>query len=203
MVTENSSLTVLSRRFFLKKSTQIALGLTVISVPTITCAKILGKPKVMGKPKLLAKRSLCLYHTHTQQELNITYALGKAYNPKALAQINYFLRDHQTGKIHPIDPKLLDILWSIQGQMGRKGVYEVISAFRSPLTNRQLQQHSSGVAGHSLHMKGKAIDIRFSEADIDQIHQCAMRMKSGGVGYYAKSDFVHLDTGTYRTWQQS
>lgn len=200
MVTENSAQPVLSRRFFLEKSIQLALGLTVVSVPTITCAKVLAKPKVLGKPKILAKRSLALFHTHTQQELNITYALGKSYNPKALAQINYFLRDHQTGKAHPIDPKLLDILWSIQGQMGRKGTYEVISGFRSPLTNRQLQQHSSGVAGHSLHMKGKAIDIRFSGADTDQIHQCAMGMKSGGVGYYAKSDFVHLDTGTYRTW---
>ena len=200
MVTENSVESVLSRRFFLKQSTQIALGLTVLSVPTITCAKIIGKPKVVGNPKILGKRALSFYHTHTQQELNITYALGKVYNPKALAQINYFLRDYQTGKAHPIDPKLLDILWSIQGQMGSKGVYEVISGFRSPLTNRQLRQHSSGVAGHSLHMKGKAIDIRFSGADTDQIHQCAMGMKSGGVGYYAKSDFVHLDTGTYRTW---
>ena len=154
----------------------------------------------MGKSKILGKRALSFYHTHTQQELNITYALGKVYNPKALAQINYFLRDYQTGKAHPIDPKLLDILWSIQGQMGSKGVYEVISGFRSPLTNRQLREHSSGVAGHSLHMKGKAIDIRFSGADTDQIHQCAVGMKSGGVGYYAKSDFVHLDTGTYRTW---
>jgi len=200
MVTENSVESVLSRRFFLKQSTQIALGLTVLSVPTITCAKIIGKPKVMGKSKILGKRALSFYHTHTQQELNITYALGKVYNPKALAQINYFLRDYQTGKAHPIDPKLLDILWSIQGQMGSKGVYEVISGFRSPLTNRQLREHSSGVAGHSLHMKGKAIDIRFSGADTDQIHQCAVGMKSGGVGYYAKSDFVHLDTGTYRTW---
>lgn len=200
MVTENCVESVLSRRFFLKQSTQIALGLTVLSVPTITCAKIIGKPKVMGNPKILGKRALSFYHTHTQQELNITYALGKVYNPKALAQINYFLRDYQTGKAHPIDPKLLDILWSIQGQMGSKGVYEVISGFRSPLTNRQLRQHSSGVAGHSLHMKGKAIDIRFSGADTDQIHQCAVGLKSGGVGYYAKSDFVHLDTGTYRTW---
>jgi uncharacterized protein YcbK (DUF882 family) len=188
MVTENSEQPVLSRRFFLKKSTQIALGLTVISVPAISCAKVVGK------------RSLSLYHTHTQQTLNVTYAWGKVYNPKALKQINSFLRDYQTGKTHPIDPKLLDILWSIQGEMGRKGVYEVISGFRSPQTNRQLRQSSAGVAGHSLHMKGKAIDIRFPGIETDQIQQCALEMKCGGVGYYAKSDFVHLDTGTFRTW---
>ena len=188
MVTENSDQPVLSRRFFLKKTTQIALGLTVLSVPAISFAKIPGK------------RSLSFYHTHTQQTLDITYASGKMYNPKALAKINSFLRDYQTGKTHPIDPKLLDLLWSIQGKMGSKGVYEVISGFRSPQTNRQLQQCSSGVAGHSLHMKGQAIDIRFTGAETDQIHQCALAMKCGGVGYYAQSDFVHLDTGTYRTW---
>jgi uncharacterized protein YcbK (DUF882 family) len=188
MVTENSASPVLSRRFFLKKSTQIALGLAVVSVPTISCAKVLGK------------RSLSLYHTHTQQTLDITYAWGKVYNPKALAKINSFLRDYQTGRTHPIDPKLLDILWTIQGEMGSKGAYEVISGFRSPQTNRQLRRSSTGVAGHSLHMKGKAIDIRFPGIDTDQIHQCAVEMKCGGVGYYEKSDFVHLDTGTYRTW---
>jgi uncharacterized protein YcbK (DUF882 family) len=200
MVTENSAPPVSSRRFFLEKSIQIALGVTVLSVPTIASAKVLAKTKIFEKPKILAKRSLSLFHTRTQQELNITYAVGKVYNPKALAQINYFLRDHQTGRAHPIDPRLLDILWSIQGQMGRKGTYEVISGFRSPLTNRQLQQHSSGVARQSLHMKGKAIDIRFSGARTNQIQQCALAMKSGGVGYYPDSDFVHLDTGTYRTW---
>ncbi|MBV5318552.1 MAG: DUF882 domain-containing protein [Desulfobulbaceae bacterium] len=188
MVTDKSIEPVLSRRFFLKRTTQIALGLTVLSVPAISCAKVMGK------------RSLSFYHTHTQQALDITYAWGKVYNPRALAQISYYLRDHQTGKAHPIDPKLLDILWSIQGEMGRKGVYEVISGYRSPQTNKQLRRKSSGVAGQSLHMQGKAIDIRFPGIDTDQIHQCAVEMKSGGVGYYAKSDFVHLDTGDYRTW---
>lgn len=188
MVTEKSSQPVLSRRFFLQKSTQIALGLTVVSVPAISCAKALGK------------RSLSFYHTHTQQALDITYAWGKMYNPKALAQINYYLRDFRTGQKHPIDPKLLDILWAIQGEMGCKGVYEVISGYRSPKTNGQLRQCSYGVAEHSLHMQGKAIDVRFSGIDTDQIHQCAIEMKCGGVGYYAKSDFVHLDSGNYRTW---
>ena len=188
MVTEKSAQPVLSRRFFLQKSTQIALGLTIVSAPSLSWAKIMGK------------RTLSFYHTHTQQTLDVTYAWGKMYSPKALRQINYFLRDYKTGKTHPIDPKLLDILWTIQGEMGRKGVYEVISGFRSPQTNRQLRNHSRGVAGHSLHMKGRAIDVRYSGIETDQIQQCAVEMKSGGVGYYAKSDFVHLDTGSYRTW---
>lgn len=188
MVTDKSTQPISSRRSFLLKSTQIVLGLAVASTPSISCAKALGK------------RSLAFYHTHTQQELILTYAWGKTYNPKALAQINQFLRDYQTGQTHPIDPRLLDILWGIQGEMGRKGVYEVISGFRSPKTNGKLRRTSSGVAGHSLHMKGQAIDVRFSGGDTDQIQQCALEMRSGGVGYYAKADFVHLDTGEFRTW---
>ena len=188
MVTDKSIQPISSRRSFLLKSTQIVLGLAVVSTPSISCAKALGK------------RSLAFYHTHTQQELILTYAWGKTYNPKALAQINQFLRDNQTGQSHPIDPRLLDILWGIQGEMGRKGVYEVISGFRSPKTNGKLRRTSSGVAGHSLHMKGQAIDVRFSGSDTDQIQQCALEMRSGGVGYYAKADFVHLDTGEFRTW---
>jgi len=188
MVTDKSLDPQLSRRSFLCKSTQIALGLGVVSVPSISCAKALGK------------LSLSFVHTRTQQELTLTYAWGQAYNPRALAQISQFLRDYQTGQTHPIDPKLLDILWAIQGEMGRKGVYEVISGFRSPQTNRKLRRTSSGVAGHSLHMQGKAVDIRFPGIDTDQIHQCAVEMRTGGVGYYAKADFVHLDSGQYRTW---
>jgi uncharacterized protein YcbK (DUF882 family) len=188
MVTEKKSQPIFSRRSFLQKTTQIVAGLGVASVPAISNAKALGK------------RSLSFYHTHTLQSLDITYAWGRVYSPRALAQIEYYLRDFRTGETHPIDPKLLDILWTIQGEMGRKGVYEVISGYRSPTTNRQLRKNSSGVAGKSLHMRGKAIDVRFSGIDTDQIQQCAIEMRAGGVGYYAKSDFVHLDTGEYRTW---
>jgi uncharacterized protein YcbK (DUF882 family) len=188
MVTEKNTHPTLSRRSFLLKSTQLVLGLGVVSVPAISYAKVLDK------------RSLSFFHTRTQQELTLTYASGKAYDRKALTQINQFLRDYQTGQVHVIDPKLLDILWAVQGEMGRKGVYEVISGYRSPRTNKGLMRSSCGVASHSLHMKGQAIDIQFSGANIDQIHQCAMAMQSGGVGYYPKAGFVHLDSGEYRTW---
>lgn len=187
MVTDNS-LPQLSRRSFLVQSSQLIAGLAALSVPDLCEAKVAGK------------RSLSLYHTRTQQELTLTYAVGKKYNPKALGQVNSFLRDYQTGQVHQIDPKLLDILWAIQQQMGSKGVYKVVSAYRSPQTNRQLQRTHDGVAGHSLHMLGKAIDIRFSGVKTSQIKQCALAMHTGGVGYYADSDFVHLDTGDFRTW---
>jgi uncharacterized protein YcbK (DUF882 family) len=188
MVTEKNSSLVLSRRSFLLTSTQIVLGLGLFSVPTTACAKA------------IEKRSLSFFHTRTQKELNITYASGKVYDRKALAQINQFLRDYQTGQVHVIDPKLLDILWAVQGEMGCKGVYEVISGYRSPKTNRGLRKGHPGVASHSLHMKGKAADIRFSGANLSQIHECALAMQSGGVGYYPRDGFVHLDSGQFRTW---
>ncbi|MDR0218268.1 MAG: DUF882 domain-containing protein, partial [Enterobacteriaceae bacterium] len=120
MVTEKESQSVLSRRSFLLTSTQIVLGLGLVSAPSLACAKALDR------------RSLSLFHTRTQQELRITYAAGKTYDRKALTQINQFLRDYQTGQVHAIDPKLLDILWAVQGEIGSKGVYEVISGYRSP-----------------------------------------------------------------------
>ena len=188
MVKNRAENPLLSRRSFLLTSAQIAIGLAVVSVPGIGAATV---------PK---KRSLTLLHTHNNQHLEVTYAWGDKYNPFALAKINKFLRDYKTGQAYPIDPRLLDILWAIQREMGRKGVYEVISGYRSPQTNGRMWHKGAGVAKNSLHMQGKAIDIRFPGISTSQIHQCAVAMERGGVGYYPKSDFVHLDTGEFRTW---
>lgn len=189
MVTEKNSQPDLSRRSFLLTSTRIVLGLGVVSVPTIACAKV------------MEKRTLSFFHTRAQQELTVTYASGKTYDRKALAQINRFLRDYQTGQVHSIDPKLLDILWAIQGEMGRKGVYEIISGYRSPKTNRGMRRGGHpGVARQSLHMKGKAVDIRYSGANLSQVKQCAHALQTGGVGFYPRDNFVHLDSGQFRTW---
>jgi len=189
MLTHENPQANLSRRSFLLTSTRLLLGLGMISIPATRCpANVLGK------------RSLSFFHFHTQQELNITYSGGKTYDHIALTHINLFLRDYQTGDIHAIDPKLLDILWDLQQAIGRPGVYEVFSGYRSPKTNSELLNKSCAVARQSLHMKGQAIDFRFSEASIDQVYQCALTMQSGGIGYYPKAGFIHLDTGMYRTW---
>jgi len=187
MVPENSILHP-TRRSFLVHSAQVLVGLSAFSIPDICSAKI------------SRKRAISLFHVRAQKELTLTYAKGNAYDPRALAKINSFLRDYQTGQIHRIDPQLLDILWTVQQEMGCKGPYKVVSAFRSPQTNRRLRSTKSGVANHSLHMQGKAIDISLPGARLNQIRQCAMSMKTGGVGYYPRSNFVHLDTGIYRTW---
>lgn len=188
MTTEENDQPKLTRRSFLLTTSQIVLGLGGISIPTISCAKA------------LEKRSLSFFHTRSQQELTLVYALGKTYNRKALTQVNRFLRDHNTGQVHAIDPKLLDILWALQAEIGHKGVYEVISGYRSPQTNRQMRRKDSGVAKKSLHMKGQAVDIRFSAATLSQVRKCAMALGKGGVGYYPKSGFIHLDSGDYRSW---
>lgn len=136
-----------TRRSFLIHSTQTLVGLAALSIPNICSAKV------------AKKRTLSLFHVRAQKELDLTYAMGNSYNPKALVKVNSFLRDYQTGQIHQIDPKLLDILWVVQQEMGCKGPYKIVSAFRSPQTNRKLRRSKSGVAGHSLHMQGMAIDI--------------------------------------------
>ena len=145
-------------------------------------------------------RSLSFHHTHTGEKLDITYSRTGLYNPGALEEINYFLRDFRTGDVHPIDPKLLDLLCSVKQELGGAGIFEVISGYRSPKTNRQLRRKSSGVAKHSLHMVGKAIDIRLTGVKTRKLQQCALGLQCGGVGFYAKSDFVHLDTGRVRFW---
>lgn len=147
-----------------------------------------------------APRSLSFFHTHTGEKLDIQYGGTGGYDTKALVEINQFLKDFRTGEVHPIDPNLLDQLASISHAFGKHRTFEVISGFRSPKTNRQLRGKSNNVAKRSLHMKGQAIDVRLAGIQIKNLHQCALQLQCGGVGYYPKSDFIHLDTGRVRFW---
>jgi len=146
------------------------------------------------------KRTLSFYHTHTGEQLAVTYSEKDRYISSALEKINGFLRDFRSGEVHPIDPKLLDILFSLQCDTGSNGTFEVISGYRSPATNSMLRGQSNGVAKRSLHTEGKAIDIRLPAMDCKQLRDRAMALKAGGVGYYGTSKFVHLDTGRVRFW---
>lgn len=111
-----------------------------------------------------------------------------------------FLRDFRTGEVRPIDPGLLDIISQIQSKTNSRGTVEIISGYRSPQTNNLLRNRSSGVATHSLHLEGRAVDIRITDLPTRQLRDTAIALRTGGVGYYASSDFVHLDTGRFRTW---
>ena len=144
--------------------------------------------------------SLSFVHTHTGETLSVDYHTNGVYQANSLAQVNEFLRDFRTGELHAMDPHLLDILYQLQVLADRDVTYEVISAYRSPETNSALHQHSTGVAEHSLHMEGRAIDVRMTGLSTRTLRDHALSLGSGGVGFYAKSDFVHLDTGRVRSW---
>ena len=158
----------------------------------------------LAAPLALARRSeqrtLTFIHTHTGEKLVAPYLQGDCYQAACLAQVNHFLRDFRTGEVHAIDPALLDMLFDLQVRADREAPFEVISGYRSPATNSKLHRKSTGVASHSLHMEGKAIDIRLSGFSTARLRDHALSLKRGGVGYYQASDFVHVDTGRVRFW---
>jgi len=143
------------------------------------------------------RRSLSLVHTHTGERLSTVYFEGNQYITSELSRINWLLRDFRTGDVHPIDPAVLDILADLRTLTDRDEAYEVISGYRSPKTNAKLHRRSSGVAEHS---EGRAIDVRLPGFSTDRLHELALGMKRGGVGFYPSSDFVHLDNGRVRRW---
>ena len=145
-------------------------------------------------------RTLSFENLHTGEKLNLEYWAGGQYVPQALTSINYLLRDYRSGEVHPIRPDLLDLLHVLHGQLGSAKPFEVISGYRSPGTNAKLHQRSNGVAAHSLHMDGMAIDIRLPDRQLADLHKAALAMRAGGVGYYPSLDFVHVDVGRVRRW---
>lgn len=147
-----------------------------------------------------APRRLAFHHTHTNERMSVVYAVGGRPIRQALTRINRFLRDFRSGEVHPIDPALLDILHDVRIATGGRGVFEVISGYRSPATNAMLRKRSDGIAKRSLHMRGMAIDVRLTDVDTASMRDAAVALRRGGVGYYARSDFVHLDTGRVRRW---
>ncbi len=152
---------------------------------------------------LAPERALNFVHTHTGEHLAIDYCSAGEYLPQALGTINYLLRDFRANAIKPIDPQLLDLLFRLNGALGTDQPFHVISGYRTPETNRLLQERGgthSGVASHSLHIDGKAIDIRVPGIRLAHLRDAATSLHLGGVGYYPSSDFVHVDTGRVRYW---
>jgi len=150
--------------------------------------------------KAVDERRLDFSHTHTGKRLDVVYKRNGEYLPDALNDINAFLSDFRTGDSTKIDPALLDLMYDLRQEVGGKGTYEIISAYRSPKTNDMLRSRSSGVAKNSQHLLGKAIDIRLTGVDLTKLRDTAIAMQRGGVGYYANSNFVHVDTGRVRRW---
>jgi uncharacterized protein YcbK (DUF882 family) len=160
-------------------------------------------PAPVGPPPALdttSPRSLSLVNFNTQEVLTVTYWSNGAYHREALNKLNRFLRDSQNNSETEMDPLLFDVLWHTAHIVGYGGTIEVLSAFRSPTTNAWLASVSRGVARDSQHMNGNAMDIRFPGVPVFQIRQAAYSLNMGGVGFYPRSGFVHLDTGPVRYW---
>jgi uncharacterized protein YcbK (DUF882 family) len=145
-------------------------------------------------------RTLSFYNTHTDEKLTATYLRGSSFDKGALKDINHILRDFRSGDVHPIDLKLLDLLTELHQKTGSKKPFQIISGYRSPKTNKMLNAESSGVAKRSMHLDGKAIDIRLADVPLHTLRATAVAMKVGGVGMYTVSNFVHVDTGRVRYW---
>ena len=145
-------------------------------------------------------RTLSLVNVNTDEALSVTYWSDGAYRRDALDKLNHFLRDSRDGAETEMDPQLFDVLWHTQMHAGYSGVVEVLSAYRSPTSNAWLASVSRGVASDSQHMNGNAMDIRFPGIPVFKIRQAARALNMGGVGFYPRSGFVHLDTGPVRYW---
>lgn len=144
---------------------------------------------------------LRLFHTHTGERLDIVYRRGDQYLPDALTRLDRFLRDHRTGTIHHYDPRVFDLLHDLGEKLaGIDPEIDVVCGYRTPGSNEYLRQHGHGVAEHSLHMQAMAIDIRIPGVGTARLRDAALSLHRGGVGYYAQSQFVHVDVGRVRRW---
>jgi uncharacterized protein YcbK (DUF882 family) len=144
---------------------------------------------------------LLLYNTHTGERLDIVYRRGDQFIPSALAKLDYFLRDHRTGDIRHFDPHLYDILSDLTLSVGHPGgEIDIVCGYRTPSTNESLRVHSTGVAKNSLHTRAEAIDLRMPGVETLKLRETALALHRGGVGYYPRSDFIHVDVGRVRQW---
>lgn len=146
------------------------------------------------------ERALSFHNLHTGESLNVTYWADGHHLPDALSEVNRILRDFRTGEVWPIDVGLLDLLHRVRQSLDTTAPFHIISGYRSPATNKKLRTNSSSVAKRSLHMQGMAIDVRVPGRQLRTLHKAAVAQKSGGVGKYPKSNFVHMDVGRVRYW---
>jgi len=145
-------------------------------------------------------RIVYLQNPYTGEKFTGEYWYNGRYIPSAFVDIKKLMRDHRVNEQFPIDPRLMDILYVMNNRLGVKNSYHVLSGYRSPATNARLRRNSEGVARNSLHMTGQAVDIRLPGTRLNVLRKAAMDLKSGGVGFYPRSDFVHVDTGRVRHW---
>jgi uncharacterized protein YcbK (DUF882 family) len=178
-----------SRRRFLHTMANLAVAGVALSLAPAALAAQSGS------------RSLVFEHAHTGENLRVVYATGGKYVPAALKTLNHFLRDHYTGQVGRMDPKLFDLLYRLRQTLGSDSPFQVVSGYRCPVTNTRLRKKGGGgVAKRSLHMEGKALDIRVADVSLADLRDAAKASRRGGVGFYPQDGFVHVDTGSVRSW---
>jgi uncharacterized protein YcbK (DUF882 family) len=176
----------------------LGLGAASLAYPFLARLTAFASPR--PRPALPPDRGLSFFNIHTGESVDVEYCRSGCLLPDSLGKIDHILRDTRTGEVKPIDVELLDLLHTLAGTAGIAGPYHVISGYRSLQTNDYLRTHSDGVAAHSLHLVGKAIDIRVPGLALRDLYRAAVALQSGGVGIYPASDFVHVDVGRVRTW---
>jgi len=179
-----------TRRLFLQTTLASGAG---VSLTRLAIAEDVAK-----SPR--AERSLELRNTHNGEVVSLAYWRGGGYDAAAISKLRQILRDHRNGEAHDIDLALYDQLHDLALAAGREPRFEIISGYRSPATNAKMAAASSSVARKSLHMQGRAIDVRLQGCSCARLSDLALAAAKGGVGYYRRSDFVHIDTGRFRTW---
>lgn len=176
------------RRHFLRHSISLAAAtLPALAIP--------------ARASMPGARDLAMAHTHTREHIDLVYAVRERYVPESLGLLNRFLRDHYSGEVGVIDPALFDLLHRVRQALGTSASFEVISGYRGAATNSHLRAtRGGGVATKSLHMEGRAIDVRLPGVPLAELRDAARSLAIGGVGYYPRDQFVHLDTGRVRHW---
>jgi len=181
-----SSRSITRRRFLGFAAASVGIGMSVPAFAT---------------PSRITFREISLDNVHTGEALNAIYWADDYYIPQTMQRVAWVLRDFHSGDVHPIDPKLLDLLARLQEKLGTSEPFMVTSGYRSPRTNAWLAEFNEGVAAHSLHMQGMAVDITLRQRSLTDLHSAALDLRGGGVGYYPGHSFIHVDVGPVRRWE--
>ncbi len=179
-----------SRRDFIKLG---PITTAAVAVPGLLFARTRAAQPI--------EKRLAFYNLHTGERLKAVYWAKGRYEPGALKDINWILRDYRRNAVKPIDVRLLDLLYALDRKLETRQPFHIICGYRSPATNEYLREHTAGVAKHSMHMQAKAVDIRIPGCRLVALQRAALALRDGGVGIYPVSDFVHVDVGRTRHWR--
>ncbi len=194
-INQNSTDKTLDRRSFLGIGAATLGGVLIPGLSTAASAANFKTGIIDTGSRRLSFRNI-----HTGESFSGVYRVGNKYLPDAFKQINMVLRDFRTNEVQSMDPRMIDMVYTIHRMTERSTPFEIISGYRSPKTNSMLRKNTSGVAKKSLHMQGRAMDLRMEGFSTKRIRDIAKNLNAGGVGYYSKSDFVHIDSGDVRSW---